>query len=151
MANRTQELAGLLPYTVRDKFRYYLGYVSDRLIDMALEEGVYHRLKELRDEVDLIFLVRLLYGYFVVGFRNYEEMLGFFDRKEVKGFQIGSTVFTRQSPITFEWQRITNELENLVNRAGMAFYVRPTVSVDEVLRRIIRSLSDESVKAERDS
>jgi len=151
MANRTQELASLLPYTVRDKFRYYLGYVHDRLIDMALEEGVYHRLKELRDEVDLIFLIRLLYGYFVVGFRNYEEMLGFFDKKGVKGFQIGSTVFNRQSPITFEWQRITDELENLVNRAGIAFYVRPTVSVDEVLRRIIRSLSDESVKAERDS
>jgi len=75
MENRTQELTRLLPYIVRDKLRYYLGYVNDRLIDLALEEGVYDRVREVRNEVDLIFLLRLLYGYFVVGFQNYEQML----------------------------------------------------------------------------
>lgn len=144
MENRAQELTHLLPYVVRDKLRYYLGYVNDRLIDLALEEGVYDRVSDVRDEVDLIFLIRFLYGYFVVGFQNYGQMLSFFENKGIKGFQIGSTVYTRQSSIYLEWRQVADELERLVNETNIALYIKPTLSIDNVLHRIIRSLPSET-------
>lgn len=144
MEDRTQYLIRLLPYAIRDKARGYLGYVHDRLVDLALEEGVYGRIKEIRGQVGLIFLLRLLYGYFVIGYRNYRQMLDFFEDKGVEGFQIGSAVYTRQSQTTFQWQEIAAELESLLADAGIASYVRPSLSVDEVLQRIIDSLPDES-------
>lgn len=149
MEDRTQELTRLLPYIIRDKLRAYLGYVNDRLIDLALEEGVYDRVREVRSEVHLIFFLRLLYGYFVIGFQNYEQMLGFFEDKGVKGFQIGSTAYTRQSTVSLEWKQVTSELEKLVSETGIALHVKPTLSIDEVLRRIIRSLPNEMPNTEQ--
>jgi hypothetical protein len=142
MARQVQELIQLLPYDVRDRFRYYLDYVHDTLADIAMEEGVYYRLKEIREEAELIFLLRLLYGYFVVGFQNYEQMLSYFESKQVRGFQIGRTAFTRTSPLTAQWQQVANDLERLVSTAELVPYVRPGTSVAEVLRRLIRSLPD---------
>ena len=144
METQVRELTQLLPYDVRDRFRYYLDYMHDMLTDIALEEGLYHRLKEIREEVELIFLLRLLYGYFVVGFQNYEQILDYFESKEVRGFQIGRTSFTRTSPLTAQWHQVANDLERLVSAADLASYVRPGTSVAEVLRRLIRSLPDTS-------
>jgi len=140
MENRNIELISLLPYHVRDKFRHYLSYVHDRLIDIALEEGVYNRLEEFRSDVDFLFLLRLLYGYFVVGFQNYDQMLRFFEDKEISGFQIGSDTFIRHQPFSREWQEIANVLGGIVNEAGIEFYVRPTISIDQVLRQLIQTL-----------
>ena len=136
------ELTAQLPYAVRDKLRYYLDYVNDRLVDITLEEGVYDRLAEVRDRVELVFFLRLLYGYFVVGFRNYERMLNYLDGKEVNGFQIGSTTFTRHSSITRDWQEIAGDLEHLVNQTSIGPFVKPGMSVEMVIRRLLRSLSD---------
>jgi hypothetical protein len=136
------DLGAQLPYTVRDKLRYYLDYINDRLIDITLEEGVYDRLAEVRDQVELVFFLRLLYGYFVIGFRNYERMLNYLDAKEVNGFQIGSTTFTRQSNITRDWQEIARELDHLVNQTSIGLFVKPGMSVETVIRRLVRSRSD---------
>ena len=46
------ELAKLLPYPIRDKLRYYLNYIQDRLIDIALEEGKYHIIKDIKEKQD---------------------------------------------------------------------------------------------------
>ncbi len=140
MEIRVKELSRLLPYIVRDKMNYHLDYVNDRLIDIALEEGVYHRLREIRDQVELIFFVRLLYGYFVIGFQNYERMLAYFDSKGVQGFQIGSTAFTRQSPITRQWHEIAEELADYVREGGWSSFVAPGIPDIVVIRRIIDSL-----------
>jgi hypothetical protein len=148
MENRAQDLIHLLPYSIRDKTRGYLGYVHDRLVDLALEEGVYDRIREITDKTDLIFLLRLLYGYFVLGFRNYEQMLGFFESKDVRGFKIGSTAYTRQSHIFLEWRQVADEIERLINEARITLYVKPTLSVDEVLHRIIDSLPNEAADVE---
>jgi hypothetical protein len=134
-----QELTRLLPYALRDKFQYHFDYVHDRLVDIAMEEGMHHRIKEYQDNVDLIFLLRLLYAYFVIGFHNHDQMLRFFESKQISGFQIGSTAFTRQSSITSEWREVAGELEALVRVTGLSLYVRPTLSIDEVLRRIVRN------------
>jgi len=55
----TRELVGLLPYVMRDQVRYYLDYVNDRLIDLALESGLYSRVREIQKQVELIFVLRL--------------------------------------------------------------------------------------------
>jgi hypothetical protein len=146
METQVRELAQLLPYDVRDRLRYYLDYVHDTLTDIALEEGVFHRLKEIREEVELIFLLRLLYGYFVVGFQNYEQMLDYFESKQVRGFQLGRTVFTRASSLTVQWQQVANDLEHIVSAAELAPSVRPGISVAEVIRRIVQSLPDTPVE-----
>ena len=142
MDTSVRELIWLLPYAIRDKVRYHLGYVNDRLIDIALEEGLYSRLGEVRDEVELIFLVRLLYGYFVIGFENYQRMLDYFAVKEVDGFQIGSMSFTRHSPITQQWREIAGELESYVNERGWAPFIAPGIPDAVVIRRIIDYLLD---------
>lgn len=146
MAENTQELVALLPYVLREKFSYYRNYVNDRLIDLALEEGKYGRLKEIQGTVDFIFLLRLLYGYFVIGFRNYDQMLRYFGNKQVSGFQIGSTEFTRQSRITRQWQTVAGDLESLVNDSGLRSYVEPDNRIDNVLQRIIQSIPDDADK-----
>jgi hypothetical protein len=148
MEKSVQDLIRLLPYLIRDKAGNYLGYVRDRLIDLALEEGVHDRLMEIQGEADLIFFLRFLYGYFVVGYQNYEQMIEFFEDKGANGFQIGTTAYTRQSQISDEWRQVSGELERIVNEAGIALYVRPTLSVDEVLHRVINSLSDKIVGIE---
>jgi hypothetical protein len=145
-----RELQKLLPYAVRDKFRYYLDYVNDRLIDIALEEGIYHRLPDVRPEVEVVFFLRLLYGYFVIGFHNYEKMLSYLDSKEIDGFQIGSTVFTKQSPITRHWSEVAHELERLVKQTSTASLVRPSMSIEAVIRQIVRALPGQTESRESD-
>ena len=140
----TRELVGLLPYVMRDKVRYYLDYVNDRLIDLALESGLYSRVREIQKQVELIFVLRLLYGYFVIGFQNYERMLNYFETMEVDGFQIGSRVFSKRSPITSHWQQVANNIKRLVSETGTSQYVKPTMSTDMVLRQIIQSLPDKT-------
>jgi hypothetical protein len=142
MARHIQELIVLLPYDVQDKLRRYLDFAHDRLIDIALEEHLYDRVATIRDDVDLVFLLRLLYGYFVVGFQNYDQMLHFFESKQVRGFQIGSTRFTRDNSLTYEWRQIASELESLIRQSNLGMYVRPTFSSDEVLRSILRATQD---------
>jgi hypothetical protein len=122
----------------------YRNYVNDRLIDLALEEGKHNRLKEIQSTVDFILLLRLLYSYFVIGFRNYDQMLSYFENKQVSGFQIGSTEFARQSPITRRWQSVAEDLENLVKDSRLRLYVEPDSTIDSVLRRIIQSVPDDA-------
>jgi hypothetical protein len=149
MEDHVRELMSQLPYSVREKFRDYLGYVNDTLIDVALEEGMSHRLEQVRAQVELIFFLRLLYGYFVVGFRNYERMLAYLDSKEIDGFQIGRTAFTKRSPITYQWHEIARELEQLTLQSGLARFVRPTMSTEAVIREIMLSLPDNAGNKQR--
>jgi hypothetical protein len=140
MEGNVRELGNQLPYAARDKLRYYLDYVNDRLVDITLEEGVYDRLAEIRTQVELVFFLRLLYGYFVIGFRNYERMLSYLDAKEIDGFQIGSTTFTRQSAITHDWREIARDLDHLVSQTTIGSFVKPGMSVEAVIRRLVHSL-----------
>ncbi len=142
MQAQTQELAQLLPYNARDKFRYYLDYINDQLFDIALEEQVANRLSEIQEEVELIFFIRHLYKYFAVGYQNFAQALDFFEDKQAIGFRIGTRVFTRQSTLTANWRLLVGELENLINEAGLGRYVRPNFSDDYVLRELIQSLPD---------
>lgn len=142
MQAQTQELARLLPYNARDKFRYYLDYINDRLFDIALEEQVANRVNEIQAEVELIFFIRHLYKYFAVGYQNFAQALDFFEDKQAIGFRIGTRVFTRQSTLTMNWRQFVNELENLVDEAGLGRYARPNFSDDYVLRELIQSLPD---------
>lgn len=142
MLAQTQELARLLPYNARDKFRYYLDYINDRLFDIALEERVVNRLNEIQQVVELVFFLRHLYKYFAVGYQNFSQALDFFEDKQATGFRIGTRVFTRQSSLTTNWSSLVSELEDLVDQAGLGRYVRLNFSDDFVLRELIQSLPD---------
>ena len=145
MENRTQELVNQLPYAVHDKLVYYLNYVDARLADVVVEEKAPDKLlKQIRSEVEFMFLLRWLYGYFVVGFQNYERTLDYFENKKVNGFKIGSGTFNKQSPLTSQWERVANDFERLVRQPEVARYVLPKTSMDTVLRQIVRSISDAS-------
>jgi hypothetical protein len=143
MAEEIRRLEDLLPYSIRDRFRYYLGFVNDRLFEVAKLEGLEKHIPAIRDEVELIFLLRLLYGYFVIGYRNYTSMLNYFKGMQVEGFQIGTTEFASTSRITLEWRQLATGMERLLMESEVAQYVRPTLSTDEVIRRILRSRIDE--------
>jgi hypothetical protein len=142
MAEEIRRLEDLLPYSIRDRFRYYLGFVNDRLFEIAKLEDLEKYIPAIRDEVELIFLLRLLYGYFVIGYRNYTSMLEYFKRMQVEGFQIGTTEFSPTSRITLEWRQLATGMERLLMESEAAQYVRPTLSTDEVIRRILRSRID---------
>ena len=141
MRARTRDLVGLLPYEMRDKVGYYLNYVNDRLIDIADEEGKGDRITEIRDEFEIIFLLKLLYGHFVVGFQNYESLLDFFEAKNISGFTIGSSSFSRQNKVQSEqsldndWRTLQRDLLTLISNLGYTRYMR--VSVDTVIRDIV--------------
>jgi hypothetical protein len=136
-----RELENQLPYTIREKLRYYLDFVHDRLFEVAKLEDVQSQVPLIRDEVELIFLLRMLYGYFVIGYRNYASMLEYFESMQVDGFQIGTTEFSSTSRITLDWRRLAASLATLIEESRIEQYVRPSLSTDEVIRRIIRSRS----------
>lgn len=143
MEEHLQQPIELLPYALRDSLRRYLAHVNDALIDILLEEGIYQRHAEVRPQVDLIFTVRFLYGYFAMGFRHLDGTLGFFERMGVDGFQIGSTVFTRRTAITSQWRDLVAELDRMILEEGIAEYVRSTMSITATIRDLLdRLLSD---------
>lgn len=150
MVGKFRELESQLPYAIRDKLRYYLDFVHDRLFEVAKLEDMEKHISTVRGEVELVFLLRMLYGYFVVGYRNYAAMLDYFESMQVDGFQIGTTVFSASSPITLQWRRLATDLETLLTESEVAQYVRPTLSTDEVIRRILRSRIDKQQESNND-
>jgi len=142
MNEQNKELIRLLPYEIRDKYRHYRDYVHDRLVDIAMEQQMLDRVAKVEERADLVFLLRLLQGYFVIGFRNYDQMLGYLQGKQVDGFQIGGTEFRRNSPITIQWQAIASELESIINRSTLRQYLQPFLSVDDVIRSLLQSAQD---------
>jgi len=142
MAERIRRLENMLPYAIRDKLRYYLDFVNDRLFEIAKLENMDEHIPAIRGEVELIFLLRLLYGYLVVGYRNYAAMLEYFKMMQVDGFQIGATEFSLSSPITLQWRQLATDLETLLMESEVAQYVRPTLSTDEVIRQLLHSRID---------
>ena len=141
MTGKFRELETQLPYVIRDKLRYYLGFVHDRLFEVARLEDMEKQVSLVRGEVELIFLLRMLYGYFVIGYRNYAAMLSYFESMEVDGFQIGTTRFSPTSQITLDWRQLATSLEMLVKEDDIEQYVKPSLTTDEVIRRILRSHS----------
>ena len=75
MNNRTRELTNLLPFLVRDKLRHDLDYVHDRFTDIALEEGKLKQIREIRNEIDLIFLEPVLKGHLGASLRNMRRVI----------------------------------------------------------------------------
>jgi hypothetical protein len=70
-------------------------------------------------------------------------MHGSVDSKDVEGFQVGSTAFTRGSSITREWREVARDLDQLVNQTSIGSFVKPGMSVQTVICQIVRSLSDQ--------
>jgi hypothetical protein len=143
MTREFRELETQLPYAIQEKLRYYLDFVHDRLFEVAKLEDMEKQVSLVRDEVELIFLLRMLYGYFVIGYRNYAAMLSYFESMEVDGFQIGTTEFSPKSQITLDWRQLATNLEMLVKEDRIEQYVKPSLSTDEVIRRILQSHSME--------
>jgi hypothetical protein len=126
-----------LPYTLQEKVRYYYDYVKDRLFEIAIIEDRQKITKHLEKELELIFLLRLLYGYIVLGYRNYEDSLQFFESLEIDGFQIGTTHYSRNTPITQEWLNLAEDIETLVRENQIERYMHSTLSTDEIIRELI--------------
>lgn len=143
MKQRTRELTHLLPYTFRDKFRYYLDFVNDRLYDIAVVEGKKELIPIINERVEFLFLLRMLYGYYVIGYENYKNFLNYFMEMQVDGFKIGTTDFTRDSEITQEWGLIAREFTSIIEEYALSDYVRPTMATDELIRKILTSHSED--------
>jgi hypothetical protein len=114
-----------------------MDFINDRLFDVATIENKRQIIPQVREEIEFVFLMRMLYGYFVIGQRNYQQMLEYFERMEVQGFQIGSTEFTQTSRFTREWQDLAREMESLVVENDLLRFVQPSIATDEVIRRVL--------------
>lgn len=141
MPSELSELERLLPYTIRDRWWYYRDFVRDRSFEIAKLDDMEEQRKSAERYIDLIFLLRMLYGYFVIGYQNYDATLSYFESRQVDGFQIGTTEFSGRSQITLDWQELVNSLKTLVRELGIGQYVEPSLSTDEVIRRILGSQS----------
>ena len=139
MEERTRVLEGLLPYAVREKYRYYVDYMHDRVYEIALEERVEYRSRDVRSTVELVLLMRFLYGYFVLGFENYERMLEYLEGKQVRGFQIGRMTFAKTSFFSEDWRQVSTELKRLTAQSELREYIQPSLSSDEAIRRLLQS------------
>lgn len=150
MRKETQQLIQLLPYNMRERARGYLDYVSDVLHEVALQEGVYPRRNEVQYEIEIIFLLKLIYAYFVTGYQNFDNVLRYIEGKGAQGFSIGSSTFSRQGDLVRNWQTVVRELnaivreldtisgnQDTVNRSNLSQYVVTYGSVESIIRQIV--------------
>lgn len=142
MAGNEADLVKLLPYALQDKIHYYYDFVKDRLFEVALIEKQSEVARRFEKDIELIFLLRLLYGYFVLGYRNYDASLRFFESLEVDGFQIGTTHYSRDNTITQEWSDLAEEIEILIRENQIERYMRPTIATDEIIRELLTQLNE---------
>ena len=142
MARSEANLVKLLPYVLQDKVHYYFDFVKDRLFEVAHIEKQSEVAQRFEKDIELIFLLRLLYGYFVLGYRNYDAALSFFESLEVEGFQIGTTHYSRDNPITQEWSDLAEEIEVLIRENQIERYMRPTIGTDEIIRDLLIQLNE---------
>lgn len=141
MQKETVELANLLPYKVRERLQNYLDYATDRFIDIASEENLSDEQIEanlLRFEI--IFTLRLLYGYFTRSFRNYTSTLDYLESKQVKGFTIGSNTFDKGSPLYAAWRDLVNELNTVIAETDTQNYVSSQNSDDNTIRLLVSEI-----------
>lgn len=76
MRKNTRELIQRLPFEMRDRFGGYLDYASDVLTDIRLEQRIPRRdIDSVRDDFEIIILVRFLHSFFTQGLTNYENSL----------------------------------------------------------------------------
>ena len=137
MPENETDLVKLLPYALQDKVHYYYDFVKDRLFDIAVIENRLETAQRYEKDIELIFFLRLLYGYFVLGYRNYDDSLRFFEVLNINGFQIGTTHFSRNTPITREWLNLAEGIETLIQENQVESYMRPTISTDEIIRELL--------------
>lgn len=146
MDERIQLLVSELPYGLREKLRYFLDYIYDRTVDIALEQGIYYNksiaLRNHRRLIDLIFTIRMLYGFLVLGFRNYDQALQFFEGKQVDGFIIGRTSYNRKSNITTQWSIVSQDLDRIVHELNLIYYVSPNTTIDAIIHSILNNLPE---------
>ena len=142
MADTETNLVTLLPYALQDKVRYYFDFVKDRLFEVAIIEKRQEIARRFEKDIELIFLLRLLYGYFVLGYRNYDASLRFFESLNINGFQIGTTHYSRNVSITQEWFNLAEEIETLVRNNRVERYMQSTLSTDEVIRELLTSFDE---------
>jgi hypothetical protein len=142
-ANET-DLVRLLPYILQDKVHYYFDFIKDRLFEIAIVENRTEMARRFEKDVELIFFMRLLYGYFVLGYQNYDSSLQFFEAFDVDGFQIGTTHYSRNSSVTQEWHDIATGLETIIQENEIERYMRPTISTDEIIKELLIRFDDES-------
>ncbi|MBK9751368.1 MAG: hypothetical protein IPO91_32000 [Chloroflexi bacterium] len=151
MRKETQSLIQLLPYAMREKARGYLDYVNDVLYQVALQEDVYARRIEVQYEVELIFLLKLIYAVFVTGYQNFDNVLRYLEREGARGFSIGSSDFGRQSELTQQWQEVVTGINAIVsdldsvnldatqrNTGKVSRYIKTYGSVEDIVREIVK-------------
>lgn len=127
---------------MQDKIHYYFDFVKDRLFEVAFLEKQLEFAQRFEKDIELIFLLRLLYGYFVLGYRNYDAALRFFESLEVDGFQIGTTHYSRDNLITQEWSDLAEEIEILIRENQIERFMRPTIGTDEIIRDLLTQLNE---------
>jgi hypothetical protein len=142
MSENQTDPVKLLPYTLQDRVRYYYDFVKDRLFEVAVIERRQEIARRFENDFELIFLLRLLYGYFVLGYRNYDASLRFFESLNIDGFQIGTTHYSRDNTITQEWFNLAEDLETLVRENQIERYMRPAISTDEIIRELLTRFSE---------
>jgi hypothetical protein len=142
--DRAHRLEVLLPYALRDRFRSFIDYVRDRLIDVAKEEKVEGPDRSRREEIEIIFLLRFLYGQLAIGVENYEGTLSYLRSKNVAGYQFGGTEFTQGSGFTQRWRSVVLAFGDLLRDDRLNRLVTDSLSVDTVLRELIGANNDQS-------
>lgn len=139
MPENQTDLVNILPYNLQDKVRYYFDFVKDRLFEVAIIEKRQEIARRFEKDVELIFLLRFLYGYFVLGYHNYDASLRFFESLNIDGFQIGTTHYVRRASISQEWFNLAEEIETLVRNNQIERYMQSALSTDEIIRELLAS------------
>lgn len=149
MEPHTRRFVNDLPYSIRDRIQRYIDFVDEILVDIALEEGVYEQIGVVRRDIETIFLLRLLYGYYVLGQQNYERMMDFLGSFQINGFQIGGSTFQRNGTTDREWREVATELERIIDASGVQHYILASQSIETVIRDYVTNRVEGSNNGEQ--
>jgi hypothetical protein len=137
MRKETQQLIQLLPYNMRERTRGYLDYVSDVLHEVSLQEGVYARRNEVQYEIEIIFLLKLIYAYFVTGYQNFDNILQYIEGKGAQGLANSWRIVVRElNAIVQELDTIATTQE-AATRSNFSRYITTYGSVESIVRQIV--------------
>ena len=142
MEQHIREFVSNFPYSIRDRIQRYIEFVDERLVDIALEEGVYQQISVIRGDIETIFFLRFIYGYYVVGQQNYDRMMNFLGAFQINGFQIGSSTFQRDSALDREWRELARGLEGIIDDSGVQRYVLARESIETIIRNYVANIDE---------
>jgi hypothetical protein len=138
------EIIQRLPQKLQVRFNSLGNYVQG-----IIDEESFKSQKEIklsRDDIELIQLAAFIYSldsFLRAGTYSAKAASTIFEDFESEGFQIGSTVFTRNNANTMRGEVLADELRSIVERTRLGRIIRNSPTMKHLIATLIQEMNND--------